>query len=119
MTSERALPPGNLTGHHRKTWEAIFSHPISHNLEWRDVVSLLGAIADVSEDHKGHVKVVRNGRTAVLQKPKHKDVSSADDVLALRRFLNESAVAAPAQEGTNLPASPPGPSPAATTSRKS
>lgn len=102
MTTDDTPPPPNLSGHHRKTWEAIFRHPVAHNLEWHDVASLLGAIAEVSEDHKSHVKVTRNGRTAVLQKPKHKDVSSVDDVLAIRRFLNESSTAASAEQGTHL-----------------
>jgi hypothetical protein len=31
----------DLNNHHRNTLEAIFNHPASGNIEWRQVVSLL------------------------------------------------------------------------------
>ena len=33
------------------TYEAIFRHPADDNWEWRDVQSLLAALADVAEGH--------------------------------------------------------------------
>ena len=30
-----------LNGHHRVTVEKIFQHPVSHNIQWHDVLSLL------------------------------------------------------------------------------
>jgi hypothetical protein len=36
--------PNSLTGSHLRTYERIFQHPISHNLEWRDVHALFREI---------------------------------------------------------------------------
>ena len=65
--------------------------PTAHNLEWHDVRSLLDALAEVEERHNGSLQVTRNGKQAILHPPKHKDVTSVEDVLAIRRFLEGSA----------------------------
>jgi len=85
----KAIP--HLDGHHQRTYEAIFRHPTSHNLEWHDVRSLLDTLAEVEEKHNGSLHVSRNGTQTILHPPKHKDVASVEDVLAIRRFLETSA----------------------------
>jgi hypothetical protein len=90
-TQDGPKAPPHLDGRHQHTFEAIFRHPTGHNLEWHDVRSLLGALADVEEKHNGSLQVSRNGTQAILHPPKHKDVTSVDDVLAIRRFLEMSA----------------------------
>ena len=83
-----ALP--HLDGRHQHTYEAIFRHPAAHNLEWHDVRSLLAALADVSEGHNGTLQVTRNGQHVIMHVPKHKDVATIEDLLAIRRFLEQS-----------------------------
>ena len=39
--------PAHLNNHHRNTLRQIFQHPVSHNIEWHAVVSLLEAIGSV------------------------------------------------------------------------
>jgi hypothetical protein len=51
MTS--ASEPAHLNNHHRNTLRQIFQHPVSHNIEWHAVVSLLEAIGSVAEHHDG------------------------------------------------------------------
>jgi hypothetical protein len=97
--------PSDLNGRHRHTYETIFRHPVAHNLEWHDVRSLLAAVGDVTEGHNGALQVARNGHTEVFHAPKHKDVATAEHVLALRHFLERSAAPAAATAvppGTNL-----------------
>jgi len=79
-----------LTGAHLRTYNAIFQHPVSHNLGWRDVHTLLRQLGQVAEEPNGNLKVTRNGQTLVLPAPRSKDVAEADEVLALRRFLERS-----------------------------
>ena len=43
--------PVHLSNHHRTTLAKIFQHPVSHNLEWKDVLSLVGALGTVEEKH--------------------------------------------------------------------
>ena len=81
-------PP--LTGSHLRTYERIFQHPISHNLEWRDVRALLGKLGEVVEEPNGNLKVTRNGQSMVLHSTSAKDVTEMDEVMALRHFLERS-----------------------------
>jgi hypothetical protein len=90
-------PP--LTGSHLRTYQTIFQHPISHNLEWRAVHSLLGKLGQTTEEANGNLKVTRNGQTLVLRPARTKDVSEAEEVMALRHFLERSeALPDPANE---------------------
>ena len=60
----------SLSGVHQTTYDHVFQHPMPHNLQWRDVWSMLGAIddADAVEDNKGNLKVTRNGQTLALHR---------------------------------------------------
>jgi hypothetical protein len=87
-----------LSGAHLRTYETIFQHPISHNLEWRSVRALLEHLGEVVEASNGNLKVTRNGQTLVLHRANTKDVGSADEVMSLRHFLKKSEPVAPAAE---------------------
>ena len=106
MTIHESTPSHpHLSGHHKRTFEAIFQHPTSHNLAWQDVRSLLAILADVEEKHNGLLNVSRNGKQITIHPPKHKDVASTDEVLAIRRFLQESSdspVVATVEQGSDL-----------------
>ena len=54
--------PVHLNNHHRNTLRQIFQHPVSHNIEWHAVVSLLEAIGSVVEHHDGMVAVTTSPR---------------------------------------------------------
>jgi len=87
-----------LTGSHLRTYEAIFRHPIAHNLEWRDVRALLSTLGHISEEPNGNLKVTRNGQILVLHPPRTKDVAEAEEIMNLRRFLERSEVPLPGTE---------------------
>jgi hypothetical protein len=86
MTSPR------LNGHQRDTLAQIFRHPTSHNLEWHDILSLLHAIANVRETHKGHLEVTIGDATEVLEPDRHKEIAT-DQLAILRRLLRNSGYA--------------------------
>lgn len=95
----------HMNGRHQNTYNAIFRHPAVHNLEWHDVRSLLEALGDVVEGHNGSLRVTRNGQTVTLHAPKHKDVASVEELLAIRHFLEQSgdtAIPAPVAAGAQL-----------------
>ena len=83
----------HLDHHHRSTAEAILSHPVSHNIEWRDVLSLLEAIGEVTEEHNGKFKVAFGGETETLHRPSGKDVGE-QMVVDLRRMLTAAGITA-------------------------
>ena len=85
-----------LTGSHLRTYNAIFQHPISHNLGWNDVHALFRQLGQVEEEPNGNLKVTRNGQVLVLHPPRTKDVAETDELMALRHFLERSETTPPA-----------------------
>ena len=50
-----AQEPGRieLSSNHRDTLARIFEHPVSHNIEWQAVLSLLRQVGTVDQEHDG------------------------------------------------------------------
>jgi hypothetical protein len=82
-----------LSGNHRRTYDAIFQHPLTHNLDWADVRSLFAAVSEVSLQQKGNLKVTRNGTTVTFRPSQNKQVSAPDELMQIRHFLQRSAAA--------------------------
>jgi hypothetical protein len=78
--------PVHLSGEHRRIVASIFRHPTSGNIEWHDILSLLGAIGSVSETSRGNYLVTVGSETQAFQRPRHKDIDT-EQVLELRSFL--------------------------------
>lgn len=95
-----------LSGAHQKIYQRVFGHPMPHNLQWREVWSMLGAIADANavEDGNGNLKVTRNGQTLVLHRSRGKDLADKKELMQVRHFLERSGTPAPppATIGTHL-----------------
>jgi hypothetical protein len=80
-----------LNAHHRATVEKIFQHPVSHNIQWHDVLSLLEAVAQVAEEHDGRYKVTLAGETETLDTPSGHDLNE-QMVVDLRRMLKGAGI---------------------------
>jgi hypothetical protein len=78
--------PAHLSNHHRNTLRQIFQHPVSHNIEWHAVVSLLEAVGSVEDHHDGSVAVTLGSATEYFDRPADKDID-AQTVVDLRRVL--------------------------------
>ncbi|MGH7178893.1 MAG: hypothetical protein ACREJC_16070 [Tepidisphaeraceae bacterium] len=77
---------------HQKTYDAVFQHPISRGIAWRDIHAMLNALRNVVlEEHEWTLKLTRNGRSMVLHRPYHKTLSDVRELMNLRRFLEQSA----------------------------
>jgi hypothetical protein len=81
--------PTDLTSHHRNTVSKIFQHPVSHNIEWHDVLSLLSAIGSVARHRDNKVAVTVGSETRFLDVPEHKDLD-VDSIVILRRLLADA-----------------------------
>jgi hypothetical protein len=84
-----------LSGSHRRTYDAIFRHPVAHNLGWRDVHSMLRELAEVVEEPNGNLKITRNGQAMVLHASQGKDIAEIEELMEIRHFLERSDVASP------------------------
>jgi hypothetical protein len=81
--------PMHLNNHHRNTLRQIFQHPVSHNIEWHAVVSLLKAIGSVVEHRDDMVAVTVGSATEFFDVPADKDVDT-QTVVDLRRMLSSA-----------------------------
>jgi hypothetical protein len=79
----------HLNNHHRATLQKIFQHPVSHNLEWKEVASLIEVVGFVEEKHGGKFTITLGDETATLERPRHKDFN-AQEVLDLRKMLTSA-----------------------------
>jgi hypothetical protein len=85
--------PAHLDNRHRNTLRQLFQHPVSHNIEWRSVLSLLESVGSVTERHDGKVGVTLGTETTYLDPPPHKDID-AQMVVDLRRMLSAAGYSA-------------------------
>ena len=95
-------PP--LTKSHQGTYDAIFRHPVAHNLQWRDVRSMLGELGTVVDQENGHFKTTCGGETLILHPANDKLLPDVDVVMAIRHFLKRVGMDHPpaAQAGIHL-----------------
>jgi hypothetical protein len=101
---ESIPPPVHLNAHHRETVLHLFQHPVSHKIDWKDVVSLLEAIATVEETHKGKFLVTLGAETETFEPPRHKDID-AQQVVDLRRMLKSAGYEPDEADPPNPPVS--------------
>ena len=85
--------PEHLSNHHRNTLRQIFQHPVSHNIEWHAVLSLLEAIGITVEQRAGKVAVTLGSETEYLDPPAGKDID-VQTVVDLRRMLSNAGYGA-------------------------
>ena len=71
-----------------KLLHSILEEPVSGNIHWRDVESLLHHLgAELDATRGARVRVRLNGVEATLHRPHHSTVCSKQDVRHLRDFL--------------------------------
>jgi hypothetical protein len=80
-----------LDVHHRATVEKIFGHPVSHNIQWHDVLSLLESVGTVSEEHDGRYTVTLGSETQTFDAPRRHDIDE-QQVIDLRRMLGGAGI---------------------------
>jgi hypothetical protein len=82
-----------LDAHHRATVQKILSHPVSHNIEWHDVISLLEQVGSVTVEHDGVYKVTLGSETETFPAPRSDDIDD-QQVVDLRRMLKGAGLTA-------------------------
>jgi len=92
----------HLSRAHLSTLEYIFQHPIAHNLEWREVVSLFDALGQVEQEHNSNFQVTINGETQLFHRPQHKDIALDQEVLDMRHFLEKVGITPELQQAEQL-----------------
>jgi hypothetical protein len=78
---------------HASLLRAIFQDPISGNIHWREVESLLHHLgATVEPAHGARFRVVLNGAEVFLHHPHHSNVCGKPEIKYLREYLLRAGV---------------------------
>ena len=80
-----------LDAHHQATLAKILAHPVSHNIQWHDVLSLLESVGTVTEKHDGRYSVTLGDETETFDAPRHNDIDERQ-VVDLRRMLRGAGI---------------------------
>ena len=80
-----------MNHHHRKTLHALFDHPVSANIAFKDVERMLGELGAELDARSGdRVAVTLKGRTAVFHNAHHS--LPKDEVADIRHFLDDCGI---------------------------
>lgn len=78
---------------HRNVLQAIFHDPVSANIQWREVESLLHHLgADVQPSHGAKFRVLLNGQEFFVHHPHHSNEFAKHEVKQLRESLARAGV---------------------------
>ena len=78
---------------HRRTFDAIFAQPISGNIKWRDVESLLKTLGSVLTERAGsRVSVSLNDHIVVFHRPHPSPNMDKGAIRDLRKFLQNAGI---------------------------
>jgi hypothetical protein len=78
---------------HESLIRTIFQDPISGNIHWRQIESLLHHLgANVESIQGARFRVFLNGVEGVLHHPHHSNVCSKQDIKYLRQYLASAQV---------------------------
>jgi hypothetical protein len=94
MTDQVNEPTGSashMSTADRRTLDAIFHHPVPHNLNWMDAVRLLTHLGSVEEKTDGKYSLTINGWHLIFHKPHSKDLD-AREITELRHYLASAGI---------------------------
>lgn len=78
---------------HINLLRAIFQDPVSANIHWREVESLLHHLgATLEPTHGARFRVVLNGIELIQQHPHHSNEFNKQDIKQLREYLGNAGV---------------------------
>jgi hypothetical protein len=73
----------------RQTLDALFAHPIAHNLQWKDVLALFAQLGTVEQLPGNEASFRIGGEHRMLTRPHGKDLT-IEEIMALRQFLDRA-----------------------------
>ena len=77
-----------MNNHQRKPLELIFKDPVSANVLWKDIESLLRALGcEISEGNGSRVRLALDGVRAVFHRPHPNPATDKGAVKSMRKFL--------------------------------
>ena len=86
---------------HKRILSAILNEPVSGNVHWKEIESLLHRLGAVIEPgHGARLKVELNGVQGTLHRPHHSGVCGKHDIRHLRNYLLEAGISPESLQAT-------------------
>jgi hypothetical protein len=85
----RAGDRETLSSASRMTMDALYQHPLSHNLEWTDVIALFAKLGTVEQKGHNGVAFSIGGEYRRIRQPHGKDLTT-EDVMSFRHMLSRA-----------------------------
>ena len=78
---------------HQKTLELVLSRPVSANIKWRDIESLLAGLgAELTEREGSRIEVFLFGEIRVFHRPHPRPDTDKGAIASLRKWLSDNEV---------------------------
>jgi hypothetical protein len=78
---------------HQKTLDAIYAHPVSANIQWRDIEALFVELgADISEREGSRIAVVLFDEVRVFHRPHPSPDTDKGAVASIRKWFEQHGV---------------------------
>lgn len=78
---------------HQKTLQLVFSRPVSANVKWRDIESLLASLgAEIAEREGSRIEVFLFGEIRVFHRPHPRPDTDKGAVASLRKWFSDNEV---------------------------
>ncbi|CAG7856713.1 hypothetical protein MCAMS1_01306 [biofilm metagenome] len=85
---------------HSNLLKAIYQEPVSVNIHWREIESLLHHLgAKIEPTHGARFRVILNRVEFILHHPHHSNEFSKHDIKQLREYLTQAGIS-PSNNGT-------------------
>lgn len=82
-----------MKGKHKRTLVAVFSNPISGNIQWRSIEALFKTLdAEIEYGAGSRVHVSLNGVQATFHRPHPRPDTDKGAVVAVRKFFERAGV---------------------------
>lgn len=81
-----------MSHHNKKILEAIFAHPISSNIDFKDMEKAISSVGvSIEEKAANKVSLSMDGRSVVIHRP-HQHTLPKDEVAVIRAFLIDCGI---------------------------
>jgi hypothetical protein len=78
---------------HQRTLDAVFNHPTSANIDWKDIEALLVSLgAELSEREGSRIAVVLFQEVRVFHRPHPSPKTDKGAVVSVKRWLEQHGV---------------------------
>ena len=81
-----------MSHRNRKVLESIFAHPISSNIDFKDMShALISVGVEITEKAANKISLTLAGRTVIIHRP-HQHTMPKDEVATIRGFLVDCGI---------------------------